>query len=737
MNLHFKACSTVFLANAMAGSAHAAEALPTAIPLDEVVVVAARRAQPTEEVAGSVSVITRREIERQQAQDIADLVRDEPGVAVNREATRFGSRGFSVRGIEGNRVAVRIDGVPLPEGFAVGSFSNAGRDLLDPELIERIELLRGPASSLYGSDALGGIVAIVTRDPHSFIREGTSRSQARLGFDGRDEGVRLGITSALESERWAGLIGLVGRDGETWDNHPEGDGPEANPSESLTRSGLLKLLGRHDFGTSRVILESLRDEVTTDLRTAIAGPGQFSTTESLLGDDRARRQRVVFGLTWDAPRAGLDELDALVYAQASTIEQDTLQRRSAAPPRTPSPTLRARQFELDQAQRGLQLVGRSVSTHGPVEASWVFGLEYSRNRIEERRDGVETNLDTGASTNVVLGEVLPVRDFPNSVQSVTSAFVSGELGLGDSGYSLLPGLRWDRFEVDARQDGLFEADFPNLELFDVTDQRVTPKLALRREVGEAGQLYLAYAQGFRAPPFSDVNIALNLPGINAVVLPNPGLRAERSEGYEFGLNWQGERVALRAALFENRYRDLIESRANLGSNAGGALVFQSVNRERARIRGVEWDIRASLAGFGEAWSGWQARVTGHWTEGDDTRRDQPLNSISPPRLGVGVDRDALGAWPEFGIQLTAVRGKQRIDESAGPLFAPPGYATLDLRLGKSIGEHWRVDVRLNNVTDQRYWDWLALRGVRPDNHPAPAFYTAAGRNLLFTATRDW
>ena len=740
MNLRWKhaaaaACLMVSFPASAAPAADDAADAASMVHLDTVR-VAARKAQPSGEVAGSVSVITRGDIEGQQAHDIADLVRDEPGVAVSREATRFGTRGFHVRGIDGNRIAVRLDGVPLPDGFAVGSFSNAGRDLIDPELVERIELLRGPASALYGSDALGGIIAIDTRDPGSFIREGNHRSQARIGYDSRDDGTRFGATGAWKSDSWAALVAASGRDGGTWENNADGQGPAANPGDSEARSGLFKLRGRHGFGTSRVLVERQREQIGTDVRTARFGSGQYATTDLLLGDDVAARNRALVGLNFESPWSFLDELDAMVYVQDADIHQGTIQRRIAAGPGG-APTLRERTFSIEQAQRGVQLTGRSQSRHGPVAASWVYGFEYTRNRIEELRDGTETNLVTGAVTSVILGERMPVRDFPNSVQSVGSLFVSAELDMGDSGYSLLPGLRWDRFEVDARSDALFAEDFPDLDLVDVKDERLTPKLALRRRLGESSELYLAYAEGFRAPPFSDVNIALNLPGFDYIVLPNPELRAERSNGIELGINVSREALTLRAALYENRYRDLIESRANLGVNDDGATVFQSVNRERARIRGFELDAQWRLGVLGDALRGLEARAALSWSEGDDTRRDQPLNSIAAPRLQVGLQRDESGAWPAWGVQFNVVQGKRNIDETTGPLFAPPGYATLDVRFGKRFGEHVRLDLRVNNLTDRQYWDWLALRGVRPANNPAPAFYTAPGRHLLASLAIDW
>ena len=84
----------------------------------------------------------------------------EPGLEVETAGTRFGATGINIRGVSGNRVDVEIDGVPARDQFAIGAYSNGGRVLVEPDRIKRVEVLYGPASVMYGSNAMGGVMAI-------------------------------------------------------------------------------------------------------------------------------------------------------------------------------------------------------------------------------------------------------------------------------------------------------------------------------------------------------------------------------------------------------------------------------------------------------------------------------------------------------------------------------------------------------------------------------------------------
>ncbi len=138
------------------------------IALDPIVVVASKAPRLMSEVAGLVSVIDSSQIDDYLIEGLDDLIRYEPGLKTQTSGTRSGVSGVNIRGIGGNRVAIEVDGVPVRDQFAIGSYSNGGRSLIETDRIKRLEILHGPASTLYGSDVLGGVMALIIKPTGKF-----------------------------------------------------------------------------------------------------------------------------------------------------------------------------------------------------------------------------------------------------------------------------------------------------------------------------------------------------------------------------------------------------------------------------------------------------------------------------------------------------------------------------------------------------------------------------------------
>jgi vitamin B12 transporter len=129
-------------------------------PVAEVVVTAARIAQPISDVIGSVTVLTRDDIQKRQVQSVQDLLRGEPGISIANNGGLGKLSSMFVRGTEADQVLVLVNGVRV--GSATAGTTRI--EFIPVDQIERVEIVRGPRSSLYGADAIGGVIQIFTRD---------------------------------------------------------------------------------------------------------------------------------------------------------------------------------------------------------------------------------------------------------------------------------------------------------------------------------------------------------------------------------------------------------------------------------------------------------------------------------------------------------------------------------------------------------------------------------------------
>lgn len=167
--------------------------------LEQVVVTATRVEQPVSEVIGSITVITREEIEQRQAQSVQDLLRGEASVNIVNQGGLGKLSSISLRGANASQTLILVDGVRLGSATA----GTTSIEFLPVDQIERVEIVRGPRSSLYGSDAIGGVIQIFTRQPDGFSAHagyGTHATEnygADFGF--RGDALRFGVSGSYSN----------------------------------------------------------------------------------------------------------------------------------------------------------------------------------------------------------------------------------------------------------------------------------------------------------------------------------------------------------------------------------------------------------------------------------------------------------------------------------------------------------------------------------------------------------
>lgn len=720
-----------------------AEAAGPAQPheLDTVVVSATRSRRALKDVPASVDVIERERMDVQLVRDIRDLVRYEPGVSVTSGYGRFGLGGFRIRGLDGNRVLIQADGIKQADAFAIGSYASANRNFVDMDTLKRAEIVRGPASALYGSDALGGVVAFTTRDPEDYVAAGKhGHIGVKFGYDGSRDGLFAGVSSAFVGARLSGMLVAGHRQGQATRNMGQdaSDGATRttpNPQSHDGRSVLAKLV-LEATPTQRFTLtvEGNEDRTETDVRSArgYAAMTRYTTTDQQ-AEDRQRRSRVSLAHALSLEDFVLaDSVDWQLYHQESRTRQRTWEYRH-------NPALQQRRdrlFAFDARVDGLQLRADKSFATGAVGHRVGWGIEARRSRIAQQRDGSQTDLATGITGNTVYPDVFPVRDFPLSTIDEIGLYVQDEIELADGRLSLIPALRVDHYRLAPKVDAIFAEDNPGMDVVGLRDTRLSPKFgALWRFAGD-WSVYGNYAQGFRAPPFNDVNLGFtNVQGGYAAI-PNADLRPETSRGIELGLRRAGAAGWASLAVYQTEYKDFIESQVYIGRSAEGLMLFQSRNVSDAVIRGVEGKFGLEFGALDPRWQGWRLRGAIAHARGDDRSAGQPLASIDPLRASLGLGYEA-GAW---GVELAAsgAARKRRILATAAlpDPWQPPGHVVLDLLWHAAFAPGARLDAGVFNLADRRYADWAGVPGVAADSRTLDR-YTMPGRHLGVSLALAW
>src|SRR5699024_4445254 len=221
--------------------------------------------------------------------------------------------------------------------------------------------------------------------------------------------------------------------------------PENTPRDLLDRDQQRVLLkARHDVapGALQLTLDGNRETRKTDLRAALGKSAQLASTKRLLGDDRRISWRLV--LDQDLNAIGpISRGGWRIWHQDSDTRQETDDHRPAA--RVPVDVFR--RFEFDQSTAGIGADLESDLTIGGLNHRIGYGFEYTRSRVSTLRDGRETRLEDGRTSNVILGEVFPLRDFPRSRITELGIYLHDEIHLWQGGPILSPGIRWEHYDL--------------------------------------------------------------------------------------------------------------------------------------------------------------------------------------------------------------------------------------------------------------------------------------------------
>lgn len=705
--------------------------------LESVTVVATRTARTLGEVEATISVYEQEDIERRLVRDIQDLVRYEPGVSVGGTGSRFGLDGFTIRGVGGNRVLTMVDGIRMAEEFSFGPFLSSRRDLVDVDQIERIEIARGPVSTLYGSDALGGVVAITTRAPNDYVdASDPTHLDLKTGYSSADNSFIGTVNGAYGTDTLAGLVTYTYREGDETETAGGNDGigptrEEADPQNIDTQTINFKLAWSPAEGHNLIAaFEDFDSDVETNLLSDAGIESRGVVTQSRVAEDNRQRER--YSLTYRYEGEGLiDGAYGTAYYQDSETTQDTFEARLAG---GVAPQSRVRNSVFQQEITGFFAQASSAFDLAASAHTLTYGVDFYRTENQSLRDGGTTDDTTGAP--VPEFTPLPTRDFPLTEVENRAFFLQDEIVMLDGRLRVTPGLRYDDYEAETSPDALYFEGNPGVAPpADFADSELTLKLGALYQFTDNVSAWARYSEGFRAPPYDDVNVGFSNVIGGYKTIAAPGLEAETSTGYEVGLRINGAAGSLQIAAFDTQYENFIQSLAIAPEFAatGGIdpsdnlLTFQSVNLDEVEIRGIELRGRYALGSAVDGLRDFYLEGAFAFAEGDDSD-GVPVDTIDPMNFVLGL-RWAPAALPvESELIWTWVDEKDE-DDIGTPRLPSDSYNLIDLLVHYDFNETWAVDAGVFNLFDETYIRWADTASIGVD---APGRFTQPGRNFSVT-----
>ena len=645
---------------AQAADTSATAAKPLLLP--PLTVTGTKNPTPADEVPATIDVIDQEDLERNQPSTLGDILNDLPGVEV--EGGPKGSqsqpniRGFGGTGWGSNRVVTTIDGARQNVGAGHG-----GSMFFDPDVLKQVEVLKGTGSTLYGSGAIGGVLALTTKDAEDFIDEGdTFGFRVKGGFHSvNDEWLSSTTIAARPLEQVDFLGNFTYRNG---DNYQGGSDDEIPNTNTDIQNGLVKLgidpAEGHRLELSGLIFSDDEDILATDVDNA-----NFEYD----ADHEIRKSTATAHYTFDSPDTDLVNLQATLYRDDTDITDDGNDYDRVS--------------NTNLTTTGIDIFNTAEFDTDWAEHSFTFGTEFYNDSGEGR----------------VNGEHEPQN--PDATQDVVGVYAQYSIKLFDQ-LTLTPGVRWDYYKTNPEGD----------EFDSRSDDRVSPKVGINWRALDWVSLYGSYSQGYRAPSIREMYISGTHFAIfgpfNNVFVPNPDLKPESTETWEGGLRlsfddvvMSGDAIRFNAAYYHTDAKNFIDGEVVMDF---GTFTFTTtpVNVRRAEIEGAEISLTydSDYAFF----SGGYSRI-----RGDNETDNVPLTSIPADKLILTVGGKIPPIDLVFGVTNEFAWDQHRVADEA---IAVDSYHIVNLFASwvpdEGVLEGFRVDAGIENIVDNQYERYLAF-----------------------------
>jgi outer membrane receptor protein involved in Fe transport len=675
--------------------------------VDPIVVTATRGPREASKIPQPVSVVQREELVRKVPNTVADLFRTLPGLDVTGVGVNQGRP--QIRGQRGQRILLLEDGMRLNNFRRQQDFGELPA-LVDVTGVERVEVVRGPASVLYGSDAIGGVINIITR---SAVEDGW-HGTASLKY-GDVEAQKAG--SAHVYGRFGGFTMRAGgtvREAAAY----------AAPSGSF---GQIRLQDETEVLNSGVKDRSMdlrlgwepegRHSVFGKFERYEADDAGFGSVDPALYDPGAPAIDITYpSQTWSKLTAGYlgrelgttlaDQVQVLAYGQDNERNLDLAFALGLGPGATMDIL---NQNYTDIRTYGFRAEARKLASPDVL-------LTYGLDVVTERADG--TDLNTTTITGFGPSPIIETSDRPQLPESrftTLGAFVQGEVGLTDR-FSFVAGGRYQSAKAQTYETAGLEDQQP----IDITDGTFVAALNSLFEIGGGFTLVGSAGRAFRSPNLIERFFDGQTPEGSGYQIRNPDLAAETSFNLDLGVRFRRDRFGFEAFGFRNKIYDGIRIEPLLNPDGtpqqvNGLNAYRNTNVDELIFRGVELGADVAMG------AGLVASGNYTWMDAKDA-----LNKENP--VGESFNSKVTGTlqythpsnrfWAAWEVRHNGERKDVELgDNVIGEVL--PSFTVQTLRGGFTVfrtgdGQTHRLQVSLTNLTNALYAEFSNASFFRPE-----------------------
>ena len=661
--------------------------------------------------------IDARELDRRGVTDMSQMARYETLVTVPAALSGganiwdgAGNTGFNIRGVEGNRIGLELDGIslpdaaPRPDSSTLNSFG-VGRDYFDPETFRELRIGAGSTAADGGNAGLGGKVSFVTKAPSDFVNaDKPGYAEYKFGYHGASNARMHALTGAVQSGSLQAMAVAVHRDGEQ--NKSEGS-VAPNPDDWNSDGLLAKLAWRLAPGQKLgLTFDGFRAEHDRKFDNKLGtsypqGAAQASNTRR----NRASVEHEIVAGPW--------LVESRAYVQDARVEDHTDAAYIVGPQRY------ARSIDTAFFNKSRGLAGSATRQIGIDSIAFGATVEDQESRRPWRED--RTVLATGAHQITTKNRMADMDTLKLSV------FVRGEYVFPLAGLraTLAPGLRAEYRKLDPKNLQNYVVAVPGAakEIKEDSDSYLSPSLGLTVAVTPDIDVYGKFTHGYRMPTAAERtgtydSFSYTGAGNGYATLGNPNLGKESSNSFELGMRGQAARwLSVSASGFYSRYKNFIEYVGQAADPINYPTIsfglFRPENIGNARSWGGELSVLAQLGqGFSASLASGASRGT---LENNRTGSKGGMNSIQPYKTTAGL------AWDDpqkrGGLSLTAFHSRSKQAEpdvtaaQVQPItyFAVPSATVVDLASYWNIGKNAVLNAGIYNLGDRKYWDYAAAR----------------------------